>query len=289
MSEPTPYGQKGIVDIQIDGGTLRVGGDAYALKSIARTQVRKLEPRRNLVFRYLGTVAFLLVGSVFITFAMEGIGVPGTIAYNVLYLIVIVWFVVITGNLLISLPREKRKLTYYTLVIESAGVAQTLLADTDEASVRELASVIAAALASPDPYAQLAAKSQLASAIRQYGNPGNRRKLTRAELGGTLRIVITRGSGYSGTGKKYTKAKEWLALNGVQEDHTFSGTYMVAPDCKAFRRMKGDVDIDEHLRKLYLRRIDRDDPWFWSGFPGENRRTRAKALTALGHDWESAK
>jgi hypothetical protein len=289
MSEPTPYGQKGIVDVQINGGTLRVGGDAYALKSIARTQVRKLEPRRNLIFRYLGTAAFLLVGSVFITFAMEGIGVPGTIAYDVLYLIAIVWFVVITGNLLISLPREKRKLTYYTLVIETAGTAQTLLADTDEVPVRELASVIAAALGSPDVSVQLEAKSQLASAIRQYGKPGNRRKLTRAELDGTLRVLITRGSGYSGTGKKYTKAKEWLGLNGAQEDHKFSSTYLVTPDCKAFRRMKGDVDIDEYLRKLYLRRIDRDDPWFWSGFPDENRRTRAKALTALGHDWESAK
>ena len=94
--------------------------------------------------------------------------------------------------------KEKRKLTYYTLVIETAGTAQTLLADTDEAPVRELASVITAALGSPEAHVQLDAKSQLASAIRQYGKPGNRRKLMRAELDGTLRVLITRGAGTAG-------------------------------------------------------------------------------------------
>ena len=106
MSEPTPYGTDEIVDVQIDSGSLRVRGDTYPLKSIARTQVRKLEPRRNLILRYLRTVAVLLVGTVFITFAMEGIGVPGTIAYDVLYFIAIAWFVVVTANLLISLPKR---------------------------------------------------------------------------------------------------------------------------------------------------------------------------------------
>jgi len=280
------YPQHEPVDVEIGDGTLRVGKDVYPLKNIARAQIRKLEPRRHLVRSYLKTVAYLLVGTILITFAMEGIGVPGSAAFDVLYVIAGAWFVISTAILLISLPREKRKLTYYTAVIETEGTAQTLLADTDETPVRELVSAITAAISDPAIHRHLEMPSQLASAIKQYGKPGNRRRMTRGELTGPIMVVRTRGNPYrvGGETRHYKKAQEWLTLNGVPKDRPGGDVYVVSPDCKAFKRVKSDFDIDKYLRKFYVRRIDNDDPWFWFGSAKETARDRKRALMRLGHE-----
>ena len=160
-----------LIEVEVSKRVLWIGGDAYPLQNIARAQTRKLEPRHGTPIKsYIKTVVRWLILGIVATVAMAILDVHNSSLSGLIWLVVLALLVISSIKLARALREERKKVPYYTLVIETAGTPRTLLASTDGSQIRELVGAIMSAIDNPDVYYHQQIMNHYGDIIRQYGD-----------------------------------------------------------------------------------------------------------------------
>jgi hypothetical protein len=156
-------------EVQVTKRVLWVGGDAYPLQNIARAQVRTLHPERGTpvknflkdILRWVGLGILALI-------AMTVVGVRNSLAYVLVILLIL--FLISVLKLIRAIGKERRKIPYYLLVLQTSGDPRTLLASTDGNQIYELVQTIMAAIDDAAITYHNWISNYYGDIIRQYGN-----------------------------------------------------------------------------------------------------------------------
>ncbi len=124
-------------EVQVAKGVLWIGRDAYPLRNIARAQVRTVYPRRGTPVKdYLKALAKWIGLGILAAIIMAILHVHNAGTYAILG--VLACSAVSTIKLIRAIQKERRKIAYHLLMIQTSGDPQTLLASPDRSVIEEL-------------------------------------------------------------------------------------------------------------------------------------------------------
>ena len=127
------------IDVRLDNGTLRIGNDAYPLRTITRVMTREAEPARTAAVRHYAITATSWLFPATIASAVTPKAVSALITITAL-----TWFTMRTTTLIKYL-----RATHHELIIETAGTRHRALVSTNRKPVEDLALRIMDALNQP--------------------------------------------------------------------------------------------------------------------------------------------